>query len=109
MKKILVILFLICVNFIYSQDSCSDTICVPNAFTPTLTTNAKFLPSCTNSYTDYQMVVYNRWGNILFSGKEWDGTFNGEILETGVFIWEITAWNVNCQKTFIGSVTLIKF
>lgn len=112
MKKILVVLFILCAGFLYSQNNntpCSDTIIVPNAFTPTLSTNKEFFPSYLNTYTGYKMVIYNRWGNVVYSGQKWDGTFNGKLQETGVFVYEIVAYNNDCEKRFVGSVTLIKF
>jgi gliding motility-associated-like protein len=37
--------------------------------------------------------VYNRWGIEVFTSKQvgegWDGTFNGEPVQDGVYTWSV--------------------
>ncbi len=59
--------------------------------------------------------VFNRWGQLVFETKDpsvkWDGTFRGEILNPGVFVYYIQG---NCvgsiQDIFVktGNITLIR-
>ncbi len=107
MKKILTILLMFLSSLLYSQTVCTDTIFAPNAFTPTLTTNNKFIPYI-NYYTDYQMVIYNRWGYLIYSGKEWDGTYKGTLCQQTTYIWEIKAYGSECERNFRGMVVLIR-
>lgn len=107
MKILLTILTIFISSLLYSQDICKDTIFAPNAFTPTLTTNSKFIPYI-NSYIDYQMVVYNRWGYLIYSGKEWDGTYKGTLCEQTTYVWEVKAYGTECERIFRGIVVLIR-
>ena len=42
---------------------------------------------------DYEMAIYNRWGEKLFETKEiemgWDGTYKGETVTNGVYLYQI--------------------
>jgi gliding motility-associated-like protein len=48
---------------------------------------------------EYQMRVYNRWGQIVFESKDkhqdWDGTYNGRTAFDEVLVWivEYTGWD----------------
>lgn len=105
MKTLLTILLILISTISYSQ---CDTIISPNAFTPTLSTNYKFYPSYINTYTDYTLSIYNRWGMLIFVGKEWDGTYKGNLCDKDVFVWEVVATKLDCRKVFYGTVTLIR-
>lgn len=69
-------------------------IIVPNAFSPNNdgindTWNIKAL----NSYNDYDLSVFNRYGRVVFStrnySKPWDGSCNGKSLPTGTYYYLI--------------------
>jgi gliding motility-associated-like protein len=40
-----------------------------------------------------EMKIYNRWGNLLFSGSgaevKWDGAMNGSAVEAGIFTYHV--------------------
>jgi gliding motility-associated-like protein len=62
---------------------------------------------------DYEMQVWNRWGQEVFRSTEfqtgWDGTFNGDRLQTGVYAYMLKYKNVeNESKIVKGNVTLIR-
>jgi len=42
---------------------------------------------------DYQLTIYNRWGEIIFISKEstigWDGMFNGVNVAKGTYTWKL--------------------
>ena len=57
--------------------------------------------------------VYNRWGQVVFESKDllkgWDGRINGQLPETGVYVWIMRG--VNYLGDVIGrrgTVTLIR-
>lgn len=103
MKYILTfILILIISSITYSQEV-SDTVIISNAFTPTMGNNNTFSPSVVSD--DYTMCIYNRWGNIVYEGKVWDGKFNSNLCDQGVYIWHIKLIN---GKNFHGTVSLIR-
>lgn len=60
--------------------------------------------------------IFDRWGNLVFSSKEhpfsWDGTFNGELLNPGVYVYQFTLEYSNgikvVTKNVTGDVTLVR-
>lgn len=70
-------------------------IFVPSAFTPGKGQNYLFRPIPVGiSVIDYFMV-YNRWGQLLYSGSSqsegfgWDGTFNGKPQDADTYVWVV--------------------
>ena len=62
---------------------------------------------------EYSFTIFNRWGEKVFQStapeEGWDGTFNGEILNNGVFYYIISAVFINNTESDIsGTITLIK-
>ena len=89
-----------------------DTICtdvfvpagaglfVPNAFTPDGDgMNDVFTPYVAGISADsYQLLIFDRWGQSLFSttriGDGWNGTFgDGSLTPEGVYVWRIIGNN----------------
>lgn len=71
----------------------SPRIFVPNAFAPN-GANKIFKPIIKNpNPNDYQMVVFNRWGEHIFSTSDpeegWDGFYNGRLAAQGVYAYYI--------------------
>jgi gliding motility-associated-like protein len=107
---------------------CADTLCdtvpviipdlfVPLAFTPDGNgVNDVFLPISTDIVAnDYEMSVFDRWGQIVFHSKDpnegWDGKGkNGKDLPTGTYVWRISFRPVyTSDKTDrFGTITLMK-
>jgi gliding motility-associated-like protein len=62
--------------------------------------------------------VYDRWGSLVFEAKDfeindpnagWDGTFNGEEMNPGVFVWYLEAEYIDGLKDiYKGNTTLLK-
>ncbi|MEY2764637.1 MAG: hypothetical protein RLZZ205_1061, partial [Bacteroidota bacterium] len=85
---------------------------VPNAFSPTLTnsvdgsyvkfdfSNNIFHPHF-RSISDFEMSIYNKWGELLFVTndiwKGWNGFYQGEMCPEDVYIF-------TCRGTFYGGV-----
>lgn len=62
---------------------------------------------------DYEMQVWNRWGQEVFRANEysygWDGNHNGVQAQTGVYAYILKYKNVlNEYKVVKGNVTLIR-
>ncbi len=62
---------------------------------------------------DYEMQVWNRWGQEVFRANEysygWDGSHNGQQAQTGVYAYVLKYKNVlNEYKVVKGNVTLIR-
>jgi gliding motility-associated-like protein len=86
---------------------------IPNAFTPNGDgKNDDFKILNPASYQSLQLNVYNRWGELVFSGNTssaWDGTFNGQSQSMGVYVYTATGVCLNGKKLGMnGSVTLLR-
>lgn len=90
-------------------DKCPSTLFVPNAFTPNGDgVNDEFKPAAVQLQA-YQMNIYNRWGQLIFSTTAIENGWNGENSETGVYAYVITYTdNFNRQQSQTGTVSLIK-
>jgi gliding motility-associated-like protein len=107
-----------------SNISCSilpSRIFIPSAFTPNDDgLNDLFHISYTSLFnltgttmTAYDMKIFNRWGSLVFqtndANKGWDGTFNGEPVEIGVYMYSINASGLdNTDYNLGGTVTLLR-
>ncbi len=89
---------------------------VPDAFTPNGDgINDVFSPKGFG-ITDYEMEIYDRWGEKLFRTKDmhngWDGKYQGKsskVLQDGTYVWRIRLMDVyGKSKELTGHVTLIK-
>ncbi len=76
-----------------------QTLYAPNAFTP----NGDGLNDVWSVYgenlTDLKVSIYNRWGEMIFSAEQvnfvWDGTAKSQMVEVGVYVYEILFRNEN--------------
>jgi gliding motility-associated-like protein len=70
---------------------------VPNTFTPDQDEyNPIFLPVFTSGFDiyTYNLLIFNRWGEIMFESNDskfgWDGTYGGDVVQDGVYVWKIS-------------------
>ncbi|MFB0946167.1 MAG: gliding motility-associated C-terminal domain-containing protein, partial [Spirosomataceae bacterium] len=73
------------------------TIFLPNAFTPNgdgLNDELK-IEGNTKRLIDYQFIIYNRWGEVVFSSDDptatWSGEVGNELASTGYYTFDIEA------------------
>ncbi len=122
---------------VWSENSCSDTLVIrnaftdagcsilfPNAFRPNingpsngyytagLTTNEVFHP-VHKGVGEYQLRIFNRAGNLIFESNDinigWDGYINDHLADPGVYIWKARGRYTNGEFfTEFGNVTLVK-
>jgi gliding motility-associated-like protein len=61
---------------------------------------------------EYDLRVYNRYGEEMFRGDEtayWDGNFKGEAAPADVYIWQLNAWHsVEGWLSWRGTVAVIR-
>lgn len=90
---------------------------IPNAFTPNDDgTNDCFRPylADASNFENYQLFIYNRWGNQVFSTADpaacWDGTFKNEAAAADVYFWRIEVETTDCYQVSLlqGDVTVIR-
>lgn len=114
--------------FVDNEGGCSDqitknvtiknplSIWIPNSFTPNEDgLNDKFRVVFNNSSVEeYEVFIFNRWGELLFKSQEldfeWDGTYNGQEAPAGVYVWRIVGKEQFSTESFekTGHVTLTR-
>lgn len=93
---------------------------IPNAFIPNtsgpgsgnLLNNEVFLPLVQNP-TRFQMMVFNRWGELMFESTNaetgWDGYFQGRLCAQDVYIYHIMVEYENGRTvTRTGDINLVR-
>ncbi len=94
-------------------------VVLPNAFSPNNDgSNEVFYVNSDNVETVLSMRVYDRWGELVFLSENqpasdptygWNGTFKGEPLNPGVFVYVVEVLFVNgTTETIGGDVTIVK-
>ncbi|MDO8998346.1 MAG: gliding motility-associated C-terminal domain-containing protein [Bacteroidota bacterium] len=99
------------INVIVVED-CGEMF-VPNAFSPNGDGANDILyvrGECLESLT---FMVFNRWGQKVFETTDknigWDGTFNGDMMNTGVFVFRLEGKDYEGKGySMKGNVTLIR-
>ncbi|MBC7865070.1 MAG: gliding motility-associated C-terminal domain-containing protein, partial [Bacteroidia bacterium] len=90
---------------------------VPNAFSPNGDeTNDLFFPKGLGvDIENYQMWIYDRWGNMIFTSDEWTKGWNGkvaghdEVVQQDVYVWKIKLQTYKGEKkSYVGHVTVVK-
>ena len=88
---------------------------LPNSFTPNGDgLNDFFYPLNAFKTENLNFEVFNRWGNKVFEGREynqkWDGTYKGEPQPAGLYIWILSYSNKDTHQSFHkkGTVMLIR-
>jgi gliding motility-associated-like protein len=90
---------------------------IPNTFTPD---NDQFNPTFKPVMTQgmdifgYQLLIFNRWGEVLFESNDaefgWDGTYGGNVVQDGTYVWKIRYRLIGVDKPQerMGHVNLIR-
>ncbi len=97
---------------------CQPEFNLPNVFTPNDDGyNDRFIPETTN-ITDFEMVIYSRWGNEVFRTRDmqngWDGrASNGVECAEGTYFYVISFTeyvdeNQQKKRSVNGTVTLLR-
>ncbi|MFD1551522.1 hypothetical protein DNU06_03540 [Putridiphycobacter roseus] len=88
-------------------------IYVPNVFTPDGNDYNNTFKAITQNIEQFEMTIYNRWGEIVFKSYdtdgEWDGYYNGRLSQDGLYIWVIDYVDLNGKKEqLLGHVSILK-
>ena len=94
-----------------SQQGCRDTtgkpvrifseewLWAPNAFSPNGDRVNDEFEVVHRNIEEFRVVITNRWGQVLFTSDDpdfhWDGTYDGELVEEGVYTYQIQAWGIS--------------
>jgi gliding motility-associated-like protein len=81
-----------CCNFAY-----------PNAFTPNNDgKNERFRPVMYGNMEEYELSIYNRFGERIYQGKDqrsgWDGKYKGQLCDVGMYFFKVKAKCYTGQK-----------
>jgi gliding motility-associated-like protein len=82
-------------SLLLQPQGCDNCLYIPNAFSPNFDgRNDSFSPIAVCQLENFEMKIFSRWGALVYQTSSpddgWDGTFKGQILNTGVFIWMIS-------------------
>jgi len=91
------------------------TIYIPNAFSPNNDGRNDVFSASGIGYTQLQMLIFDRWGNLVFNqtsdNPAWQGEnmFKSSICQQGVYVYKVIVKNIfDKQEEFKGTVTLIR-
>lgn len=101
----------------YSEEG--PLLYLPNSFSPNNDGNNDFFKAHVPPdipVIDFKLMIFDRWGNKLFSTKDienaWDGRYKGKILNTGVYVFVCQGQMLLCgeQRSFFfeGDLTLFR-
>ena len=99
-----------------SVTHCGDIVqpvFVPNAFSPNSDGhNDYFSLVSQNPVDNLTILVYNRWGENVFTGDnehpKWDGRFKGRNCDVGSYYYQITYYLAGKQFVLKGDVNLVR-
>ncbi|GEM_PF-1020512 len=98
-------------------ESCDPSIVAPNAFAPSSPAPNNTFSVVPNDFVnDFEIYIYSRWGELLFTSStlefKWDGKVNGQLVPVGTYpyIIKFTSRFEPERGTFEqrGSVTVIR-
>ena len=87
---------------------------MPNIFTPNGDIyNPLFRPMKYESVNEYELLIYNRWGQKVYQSNDieggWDGEINGKELPEGCYFWLVSYKDIEGLSLLLnGTVTLLR-
>ena len=96
---------------------CSACVHYPSGFSPDGNQkNDLFRPVITCPVTEYNMQIFNRWGELIFEtsnvNESWDGRYKNQPGDIGVYVWVVNYTGLRRATLFSeslsGNVTLIR-
>lgn len=84
---------------------------IPNVFTPNNDGSNDTYLVTGKGFTDYSIVIVNRWGNTVYQSDDitvgWDGTSDGKPCNDGVYFYIIRAKSGENEIVKHGNLTLV--
>ncbi|HEY1047522.1 MAG TPA: gliding motility-associated C-terminal domain-containing protein [Bacteroidia bacterium] len=104
---------------------CSDTmvknleieflkdVFIPNAFTPNGDgMNDVFFPKCLVEMKNFNMQIFNRWGELIFESNDsklgWNGHYQGSPVMQDIYVFIVKLTVADKALHFSGTVTLLR-
>lgn len=98
-----------------TEERCFCSVYVPNTFTPDgKYANETFQAKYDCPLDRFEIVVFNRWGEIVFSATDpdasWDGTYNGKPVPDGTYTYKLvyTSAETTTYKELYGHVNVLR-
>ena len=97
-------------------EECPYYIWIPNSFTPNNDGKNDEFKIVTENLESYQLMIFNRWGELVFqsniSTNAWNGTFKGKEVAEGIYTYRVK-FSYYEQKNLVnkiksGSIRLVK-
>ncbi|MBL6871392.1 MAG: gliding motility-associated C-terminal domain-containing protein [Flavobacteriales bacterium] len=86
----------------------------PSAFSPDGDGINDFFSISGQSLSDFQIEVYNRWGQMVYKSKNisdnWNGKYNGKDLPPGTYVYKIKTISLLTNEKYVksGTVSLVR-
>jgi len=95
---------------ITSPPPIDEIVLIPNAFSPNndgVNDLLQIIPL--TDISQIQLNIFNRWGQHIHSGTNWNGTYKGETCNIGVYLYQIKIELANGEIVdAAGHLTLVK-
>jgi gliding motility-associated-like protein len=86
---------------IFKEESLKAVLHVPTAFTPDESENNRFYVKGVN-IKKYEIHIFSKTRTLVYSSTDingsWDGTYNGEMMEMGVYVFMIMYTDMNNES-----------
>ena len=96
-------------HIIVAEDSCGD-ITIHDVITPNSDgINDTWKIEGLGAYPGSTVELFDKWGNVVFSAKDYTSNFNGGTLPDGTYIYLVTLGNgasLNGQNAFTGTLLI---
>lgn len=90
------------------------SVLIPNSFTPNNDGVNDNWFTVSSFVKDYDLSVFNRWGNLVYRtnipSQKWDGTFNGNKVPDGTYIYllKYTGYDDASEKIVTGQLNVLR-
>lgn len=88
------------------------TLLVPNIFSPDLDGINDFFEVIVPDVEEYHLLIFNRWGNVMFESNapsiQWNGEFEGTPCAEGTYFSILSIKQGNYQEQLEGTIQLVR-
>lgn len=104
-----------CIDTAYQVAEITElfTFFAPNSFTPNGDGMNDQFEWAVQGTDIFDLRIFNRWGEVIYRTFEqdgyWDGSYNGELVQDGVYIWQVELMDMNGEwRKFRGHITVLR-
>lgn len=104
-------------SFYLDLKNCGCVVHIPNAFTPTGDLlNESFAPVLNCDVSDYELLIFNRWGEKIFfsnnPNEPWNGYYKGKIVPVSSYLYLLNFVGNDGRQSkrfqYKGTVTVLR-